>query len=371
MARRPIVENMDLLRHLCQVSAPSGFEEPLISMIAERMRSWSDQVEIDRLGNVTGWLRSQVSEAQTVMIIAHMDEVGFVVRKVEESGLLRLWRIGGIPEKAMAGQAVLVCPDGHDTIPGVIGGRSHHVLTDDEKYVVDPVIDVFVDVGLRNRTEVNAAGVSIGTPVTWFPFFHLTEAHVMSKALDNRVGLYVMLELMRRLSGLPRTVNVALAATVHEEWSAWGSMPSVGTVRPDMAVVVDVAIASDTPGMEPLTDIKLGAGPAINTYLFHPRGPHMGTIPNPKLRKRLVETAEDGQIPYQLGTFYGGVTDGSTIQYLGQGVPVADVGIPTRYTHYPVEVASLDDAEATIRLLEQFLTRLPPQLDLARGRDRG
>ena len=361
------MENLDLLRHLCQAQAPSGFEESLISMVAARMRRWTDEVEIDRLGNVTGWLRCQLSEAQTVMIIAHMDEVGFVVRKVEDSGLLRLWRIGGIPEKAMAGQAVLVCPDGHDTVPGVIGGRSHHVLTDDEKYVVDPIIDVFVDVGLRNRQEADAAGISIGTPVTWFPFFHLTEAHVMSKALDNRLGLYVVLELMRRLSELSSSVNVVLAATVHEEWSAWGAMPSARTVRPDMAVVVDVAIASDTPGMEPLTDTRLGSGPVINTYLFHPRGPHMGTIPNHKLRKRLVETAENDQIPYQLGTFYGGVTDGSTIQYLGRGVPVLDVGIPTRYTHYPVEVASLGDADATIRLLERFLTQLPPRLDLSRG----
>lgn len=359
--------DLELLKYLCECSAVSGFEDPVISYVARHLRPYADGVEIDRLGNVIGWLRSPHPEAMTAMVTAHIDEVGFVVRKVEEDGLLRLWRVGGIPEKAMAGQLVAVCPEGHARVPGVIGGKSHHVLSGEEKLSVDQVVDVFVDVGLRCREEVSAAGITVGTPVTWWPFFHHTESRILSKALDNRLAVYALLDLARRLATLPRQVNLCLVGTVHEEWSAWGSVTSATTIKPDMAMVLDVAIASDTPGMEALTEARLDGGPVIGTYMFHPRGPHMGTIPNPKLRKLLIEVAERDHMPYQLGTFYGGVTDSSYLQYSGQGIPVVDVGIPTRYTHYPVEVASLIDTETTIRLVERFLTGLPARVDLSRG----
>lgn len=360
-------ENIELLEYLCRSSAASGFEDSLISYLVAQMREAADEVEIDRLGNVVGWLRTSDPEAQTVMLVAHMDEVGFVVRKVQDDGLLRLWRVGGIPEKVMSGQVVAVCPEGGERLPGIIGGRSHHVTPAEEKYVVDKVEDVFVDLGMRSAAEVQAAGIEVGTPVTWWPFFHITHGRVMSKALDNRLALYVLLETLRRLADSERAVNVAVVATVHEEWSAWASITSAVTVQPDMAIVLDVAIASDMPGMDMLTEINVEGGPVISTYLFHPRGPHMGTVPNPKLRQRLVQTAEDAGIGYQLGTFYGGMTDSSYMQYSGQGIPVADVGIPVRYTHYPVELGALADAAAAGELIERFVLGLPAQLDLSRG----
>jgi len=361
------MENLQILEYLCRASAASGFEDSLIPYIVGQMEGCAERVEVDRLGNVIGWLGVDDPSAQTVMLIAHMDEVGFVVRGVQDDGLLRLWRVGGIPEKAMAGQAVAVCPEHRERVPGVIGGRSHHVTPAEQKYVVDKVEDVFVDVGMRNKADVRAAGITVGTPVTWWPFFHVTGRRVMSKSLDNRLGLFVLLEALKRLSTRDRAVNVAFVSTVHEEWSAWASITSAATVEPDMAIVLDVAIASDTPGMNALTEINLGDGPVIGTYMFHPRGPHMGTIPNPKLRKRLIGTAEGAGVRYQLGTFYGGMTDSSYMQYSGQGIPVADVGIPARYTHHPIEVGSLTDAEATLDLIERFVLELPAQLDLSRG----
>ncbi|NLE45108.1 MAG: M42 family metallopeptidase [Chloroflexi bacterium] len=369
------MNDIGLLRRLCEFSALSGFEDQLITFLVGEMTRYADRVEVDGLGNVIAWLNASPADinlpdggAQTAMLIAHMDEIGFVVRKVQDDGLLRLWRVGGIPEKVMAGQLVAVCPEGRDRLPGVIGGRSHHVIGDEEKYVVDKVVDVFVDVGLRNAAEVCAAGITVGTPVTWWPFYHVSSGRrVMSKALDNRLALYILLETLRAMSARRPATNLAFVATVHEEWSAWGSITGANSVRPDLAVVLDVAIASDMPGMDVLTEIKLDAGPVISTYMFHPRGPHMGTVPNPKLRRRLLRTAEEAGIACQLGTFYGGMTDSSTMQYSQQGVAVADVGIPARYTHYPVEVASLTDVEATARLVERFLTDLPAQLDLSRG----
>ena len=360
-------ENIESLEYLCRASATSGFEDPLISYLAARMREYADEVEIDRLGNVVGWLRAGDPEAQTVMLVAHMDEVGFVVRKVHDDGLLRLWRVGGIPEKVMSGQVVAVCPEEGERLPGIIGGRSHHVTPAEGKYVVDKIEDAFVDLGMRSGAEVHAAGIQVGTPVTWWPFFHITHGRVMSKALDNRLALYVLLETLRRLAGSERAVNVAVVATVHEEWSAWASITSAATVQPDMAIVLDVAIASDMPGMDVLTKTRLESGPVISTYIFHPRGPHMGTVPNPKLRKRLIRTAEDAGIGYQLGTFYGGMTDSSYMQYSEGGIPVADVGIPVRYTHYPVEIGALADAAAAGELIQRFVLGLPSYLDLSRG----
>jgi putative aminopeptidase FrvX len=361
------MSDLELLRHLCEETAVSGFEEPLISYCADFMRKYAHEVEVDRLGNVIGWLRCDSLQAQTVMVVAHLDELGFVVRRVEDDGLLRLHRVGGIPERVMLGQVVAVCPEAGDRLPGIIGGKSHHVTAQEEKYIVDRIDDVFVDTGLRDKAEVAARGISVGTPVGWWPFFHLVGDRVMSKSLDNRLALYVMLEMLEELSTDSLGANVAFVATVHEEWSAWGSITAADTVNPDLAIVLDVAVADDMPGSSAEGNIVLDGGPVIGTYSFHPRGPHMGTVPNPKLRRSLADAAEQAQIPFQLGTFFGGFTDSSYLQYRGRGVPVADIGLPTRYTHYPVEVASLRDAAAAKRLLEMFLAHKSVKMDLSRG----
>jgi putative aminopeptidase FrvX len=365
--KEKLVKSNDLLRRLCHTPALAGFEEPMIRLMREEMGRYTNRVQVDRLGNVIATLPAVTDSAATLMIAAHMDELGFIVRKIEPDGFLRLHRLGGIPERVLAARVLAVHTDDGGALPAVVGTKSHHVTPPEEKYVVVPVGEVYVDMGLPNAESVTAAGVRVGSPVTYWPFFEQVGDVIMSKTLDDRLGCYAMLRVLEKLAGQRLPVNVVCVATVQEEFSGRGNVTAAVTVQPDLAIALDVGVACDTPDLKSLADIALGQGPIINTYMFHPRGPLVGTLPNPKLRDLMIATARRHDLPYQLGTFFGGLTDASYMQYVNEGIAVLEVGIPTRYTHTPVEVASLRDAQTTVDLLVAFVLDLPANPDLARG----
>ena len=162
-------------------------------------------------------------------------------------------------------------------------------------------------------------------------------------------------------------IQLACVATTQEEFSGRASECAAALVKPDLAIALDVGISCDTPDLRGTGDIALDRGPIVNTYTFHPRGPLIGTLPNPKLLSRVLATARRHHLPHQLGTFFGGLTDASYVQYTGVGVPVIEIGVPVRYTHSPIEVASLTDLRSTIELLTTFIREIPSDLDLSRG----
>lgn len=361
------VKRVELLRELCAIPALSGSEEPMIRRMRAAMSRSASDVRVDRLGNVLAVLPAARPDAPTALVMAHIDELGFVVRKIEDDGFVRVHRLGGVPERVLAGQLVAIQAGDNEGVIGVIGLKSHHVTPPEEKYQVVPVERVYVDAGFHSKAEALAAGIRIGTPVTYAPFFGQRNDVVMSKTLDDRLGCVVLLELLEQLKGEPLNVHLACAATVHEEFTGRGAAAVAAQLNPAWAIAVDVAVACDTPDLGDLSEIGLRKGPVVNTYTFHPRGPLIGTLPNPLLRDRLIATAEARNLPYQLGTFFGGLTDASYTQYVGLGVPSVEVGIPTRYTHAPVEVASMQDVDSTLALLTAFLREIPADFSLARG----
>jgi putative aminopeptidase FrvX len=361
------LETVELLRQLCSTPALSGFEEPMIRLMRAAMSRFCGDVQIDRLGNVIARLPATQPDAPTIMLMAHMDELGFIVRKIEPDGFLRVHRLGGVPERVLSGQALAIHTDHASTLPGVIGLKSHHLTPAEEKYVVVPVENIYVDAGFRDAASAEAAGIRVGTPATYWPFFQVAGNLVMSKTLDDRLGCVALLQVLETFSQESRGFQLACVATTQEEFSGRASESAAASVKPDVAVALDVGIACDTPDLRGLADIALHHGPIINTYTFHPRGPLIGTLPNPKLLARMQSTASKHEIPYQLGTFFGGLTDASYVQYTGGGVPVIEIGIPVRYTHSPIEVASLDDLRSTIELLTTFIREIPSDLDITRG----
>ncbi len=356
-----------MLQRLCSTPALSGFEEPMIRLMRAEMAGFCEEVRVDRLGNVIATHSAARPDAPTVMLVAHLDELGFVVRHIEPDGFLRVNRLGGIPERVLAGQAVAIHADHGQTLPAVIGLKSHHVTPPEEKYAVVPVENIYMDAGFANAAAAQAAGVRVGTPVTYWPFFHQAGDLVMSKTLDDRLGCVVLLQVLAALAGERLGTRLVCVATVQEEFSGRAAECAAALIKPDLTIAVDVSIACDTPDLRGLADIRLNQGPVINTYTFHPRGPLVGTLPNPKLLDRMLSTARTHGLPHQLGTFFGGLTDASYIQYTGEGVPAIEIGIPIRYTHAPIEVASLADVRATIELVTAFIQELGPDLDLARG----
>lgn len=361
------METVELLRRFCSTAALSGFEEPMIRLMRTEMSHYTDDVKVDRMGNVIAVLSASSPGAPTLMIMAHMDELGFIVRKIEPDGFLRVNRLGGVPERVLAGQAVAIhTEDGH-TLPGVIGLKSHHLTPVEEKYVVVPVEKVYIDAGFTNAASVGAKGIRVGCAVTYWPFFQQMGNLVMSKTLDDRIGCVALLQVLEALASETLGVHLACVATTQEEFSGRGSESAAAALKPDVAIALDVGISCDTPDLRGAADIGLNRGPIINTYTFHPRGPLIGTLPNPKLLNAVLSTARRHQLPHQIGTFFGGLTDASYVQYSGTGVPSIEISVPLRYSHSPIEVASLDDLRATVEFLVTLIREFPSDLNLERG----
>jgi putative aminopeptidase FrvX len=360
---------MDLSRYLQELTAilaPSGYEDPMIRYMRAAFEKAGCAVEVDGLGNVIARVRPAQDGFPHAVVFAHMDELGFIVRKVESDGFVRLQRLGGVPERAMAAQRIaFVTPQG--PVSGIIGLKSHHVTEAHEKYQVVGINDVYVDVGAHDREGVLALGIDTGTPATWYPYFEQRGDLVRAKSLDNRLGCAMLLALLDRAGSLQGGAGLTLIASVQEEFNIRGVITAIRSVQPDLIVCLDITVAHDTPDTAQIGDVRLGGGPSVGMFSFHGRGTLNGLIPNPKLVRLVACAAGERGIPLQKHIFFGGFTDASYAQLEGRGIPAIDLGIPTRYTHSPVETCSLRDMQQGVELLEHFVATLPEGTDLSRG----
>ncbi|MDR7417404.1 MAG: M20/M25/M40 family metallo-hydrolase [Armatimonadota bacterium] len=360
---------MDLARtleELCAVCAPSGHEDPMIARMRAGFAQAGLATRVDPLGNVIAPVRDAQPGYPQVAIFAHMDEVGFVVRKIEPQGFVRVQRMGGIPEKSMAGQRIVFLGE-TGPVDGVIATKAHHVTQEPEKARVVPVGEVFVDIGASGRADVDAAGIRVGTPATWRPAFTRRGDLVSTKAADDRVGCAALLALAEQGRALGGGAGLTLIAGVQEEFNIRGVTPAVRAVRPDILVCLDIVPANDTPDTEDLGEVRVGDGPTVGLYSFHGRGTLNGLIPNRKLVRVIETIAGHRGIPAQRHIFFGGLTDASYAQLEGPGIPGVDLGIPTRYTHSPIETCSLEDLRGAVALTAALIEDLPAGVDLSRG----
>ena len=352
------------LKELTDMSAPSGFEDPMIEYMSEKISSYGVKSEVDPLGNVLAHLGDSSGKPK-IMIMAHMDEVGLVVRKIEPDGFLRIERIGGVTVVILPGCRVLVKTRNGNLIKGVIGSKSHHLTPVSERDEAVPVDQLYIDIGCFNKEEVLSLGVEVGSPVVYTRGFIQRGPVVFAPAIDDRGGCLILLQLIERLSGKKFNPEIFIVGTVQEEYSLRGVLPAARMLNPDFAIAVDCAISSDTPDLEK-SDIKLGGGPAIYAYSFHGRGTLGGVIPNPKLRKLIEDASSKAGISTQTCVVYGCLTDASFVQLEGRGIPSIELGFPTRYLHTTLEVCHLGDIEQLIKLLEIFILNLPSDVDLSR-----
>lgn len=357
---------MERLRELTALPGLAGQEDRVIAYLRKQMAG-ADQVHVDHMGNVTAFVKGTDPAAPTVMVFAHSDELGLVVKRIEDSGFLRVERLGGIPERGLVGLRVVVHGAKGD-LPGVVGAKSHHLTPQDEKYQVVPVGRLYIDIGARSKAEAQAMGVRVGTGITYAPAFErLGPDLVSAKALDNRAGCWTLLRLLDALQAKRPPCSVYLVSPVQEEFNLQGLFPAANRIRPDLAICMDITPATDTPDLAGTGDIALGKGPVLTTYTFHGRGTLAGLLPNPKLVDFVAEVAESAGIPFQYGVFMGGLTDASYLHLIGDGIPAIDIGFPCRYTHFPVETCSLSDLDEVLRLLLALLGRLDRLPNLARG----
>lgn len=355
------------LKALCLLPGLSGHEEPVAAWLRERLGALGLRTRTDRLGNLIATLEGDPA-LPSVMVFAHMDQLGFFVRKVETDGLIRVERMGGVAEKAMLAQHVLLCPPGREPVPGIVMVKAHHATPPGEKYTVPTAPEIRIDTGHGSRAAVEAAGIRIGTPVVYRPqVVELAGDRIAGTSVDDRAGCAVLLALAGRLKDRAQGPTVHLVWSVQEEFNLRGAVVAAQALAPDIAIQLDLMLATDTPDMADRGEMVMGGGPGMSLYSFHGRGTLNGVIPHPALVRLVEEAAEAEGLPLQRSAQVGVLTDLSYVQTLGAGVASIDLGFPMRHSHTAVECCDLRDLEGLTRLLAAALGRIDGRLRLERG----
>lgn len=356
----------DTVRELMLIPGLAGYEGRVRRYLARALADIGISSHADRLGNLIATMRG-AADAPSVMLFAHMDQLGFVVRKIEANGLVRVERLGGVPERALASQEVLLCVGEGRDVSGVIANKSHHATTPEEKYRVLPYAEIFVDAGFASAAEAKAAGIDIGTPIVYAPnVVELSGGRIAGTSVDDRAACAVMLDVAAALKEVPQRPTVHLVFSVQEEFNLRGVLPAAQTLLPDIAIQLDLILATDTPDMAQRGDVRLGAGPAMGMYSFHGRGTLNGLIPHPALVKLFDGAALDTGLTLQRSAHIGALTETSYVQLVGEGVASIDLGFPCRYTHSSLEVCDLGDLAGLATLLVEGLRRIDRGFSLDR-----
>lgn len=346
----PIIGDAEiaLLEKLSNANAVSGDEGEVRAIVLEQVRPLVDEVKVDALGNVLAVRKARQPGALRVMLAAHMDEIGFMLTSDGEDGLFSFALVGGIDERILPGKPVKV---GKDHVPGVIGAKPIHLQEEGEDERSIPVDSLKIDLGPGGENKAKK-----GDRATFATTFQRVGPSLIGKALDNRLGVATIIELLRHA---PDSIELIGAFTVQEEIGLRGARVAAYAINPDLAIAIDSTPAYDLPlwdGSEnTVYNTRLGAGPAI--YLTD-----SSTLSDPRIIQHLVRSAEAESIPYQFRQPGGGGTDAGAIHKQRAGIPSVSVSVPGRYAHTPALVVRLEDWQNTLRLLHSALRRLTPDV---------
>jgi tetrahedral aminopeptidase len=335
--------NFELLKTLCETPGVPGREERIRAVVQTHLAPLVDSISVDAMGNVIGH-KAGPAGAPSVMIAAHMDEIGFVVRHIDEkNGWIRLFPLGGFDPRNLIAQRVHVHGFAGETLLGVLQNAAKGPT--DERTKAHTMDDLFVDIGLSGE-EVKKR-VELGDMVTMARTCEQVGDMVVSKSLDNRLSVFVMIEALKKLTNSQCTIYAV--ATVQEEVGLRGALPAAYALKPDIGIALDITIARDHPGgAEPNYVTQLGKGTAIKVV-------DASLICHPLIVRHFRDLAEKHTIPHQLEVLSAGGTDAGAIQRSRGGVPSFTLSTPTRYVHTVNEMAAVKDIEASIDLLALYL----------------
>ncbi|HEV2472878.1 MAG TPA: M42 family metallopeptidase, partial [Chthonomonadales bacterium] len=337
-----------LLKRLCETPGISSREDQIRSLAAQEMRPLVDSLDADVMGNLVG-LKRGAANGPKVMIAAHLDEIGFVVKYVEDRGFLRLQPVGGWDPRVMVAQRVVVKGFTGESLRGTLmpAAKPIHLLTEEDANKKPKIEEFYVDLGLPGDRA--KALVEVGDMVTMDRTTERVGDTVVSKALDNRLSVFVMIEALRRLESVATTATVCAVATTQEEVGLRGATTAAFALEPDIGIALDITLANDFPGPSEFEQItRLGNGAAIKIA-------DSSLICHPKLVRHFRDIAEANGIKYQLEILSRGGTDAGGIQRSRGGVPSFTLSVPTRYVHTVNEMAHVDDIQGAISLLAAYL----------------
>lgn len=346
-------ESLAFLQELIAAPSPSGFEQPAMAVWRKYVEPFADRLERDYHGNSFA-VRNPEGQPR-IMFAGHCDELGFLVKYINENGFIYFDTVGGHDKSIIPGRRVKIITKNGPVI-GVTGKKAIHLMTPEDRKKVPEIENLWIDIGLPSREEVEKL-VSIGDPVVYdMGFQRVNDRIATSRAFDDKVGAFAVAEALRLLKNGSLQASVYSVATVQEEIGLRGARTSAYAVDPTVGVAVDVTHATDHPevNVSKEGEVKLGKGPVILR----------GANANPKVVDLLVQTAKEDKIPYQFEATAGGTgTDANAIQLTRAGVATGLVSIPLRYMHTPSELVSLEDVENVAKLLAGFARRVTAETD--------
>ncbi|WP_335872717.1 M42 family metallopeptidase [Bacillus sp. 2205SS5-2] len=341
-----------MLKELTDAKGVPGNEREVRQVMRKYIEPFADEMMTDGLGSL---IAKKIGDENgpKIMIAGHLDEVGFMVTRVDDKGFLRFQTLGGWWSQVMLAQRVTIVTSKGD-VTGVIGSKPPHILPLEARKKAVDIKDMFIDIGASSKEEATEWGIRPGDMVV--PYFEFTvmnnEKMLLAKAWDNRIGCAIAIDVLKNLQGTDHPNIVYGVGTVQEEVALRGARTSASVIKPDIGFAVDVGIAGDTPGISAKdAPCKMGEGPQIILY-------DASMISHKGLRDFVTNTADDMEIPYQFDSIPGGGTDSGAIHLTANGVPALTITIATRYIHSHAAMLHRDDYENTVKLITEIIKRL-------------
>lgn len=323
--------NLELLQKLTEAFGPSGYEETIREILRKEVEPLADEIQVERLGSLVAHRKGT---GKKIILVAHLDEIGLMATYVDEKGFVRFTSIGGTQSWMFVGERVRFA-----------NGTTGIIYIEDErrdKSALPKISELYIDVGATNREDCL---VKVGDPAVFVRPLIQQGSRITGKTLDDRLGCYILIEVMRQLKETP--YDLYFVFSTQEEVTSSGASTAAYRIKPDIAIAVDTTGTGDTPKAHPMA-VELGKGPAVKVKDY-------GMIAHPMVRNMLVEAAEKAGIPYQMEILLYGTTDAATMQLVRDGIPSGCLSIPSRYVHTPSEMVELDDVENAIQLLLTML----------------
>ena len=345
-------ETLTMLKDLTDANAISGDEKEARDVMEKYIAPYADEVYTDNLGSLIA-KKTGDENGPKIMVAGHLDEVGFMVTRIDKNGFLYFQTIGGWWSQVMLAQRVTIKTK-NGNLTGVIGSKPPHILSPEARKKPVEIKDMFIDIGASSKEEAEAFGVRpVDSVIPYFEFTQMNnEKMLLAKAWDNRIGCAITIEVLKQLENEQYPNIVYGVGTIQEEVGLRGAKTSAHLINPDIAFGVDVGIAGDTPGIsDQEADSKLGEGPQIILY-------DASMISHKGVRNLVVETAEEKNIPFQYSSMAGGGTDSGAIHISQDGVPALSITIATRYIHSHAAMLHRDDFDNAVKLIVEVIKKL-------------
>lgn len=341
------MDHIALLEQLSNAFGPPGHEDDVRDILIDVTKPLVDELRVDRVGNVIATRRG--SQSDVLLLDAHMDEVGFLVAYVEDSGFLRLSPLGGWDARVLPAHALTIRGRDGGRVRGVIGTLPPHITADTDRTKAFPLPDLFVDIGAGSSDDAAAMGVDVGCAVApGYGFERIGDDLVMGKAFDDRAGCTIAVSALEALQGTDIDMTLVVTFTTSEEVGLRGARTVADQVQPAIAIALEGTTAVDVPGVSGAKKLaSMGRGPAITIA-------DSGIIASRQVTDRIQDIGKANAIPYQMKLPGGGGTNAAAYQPAGQGALVGVIAVPVRYIHAPLSLLRPSDLDASVRLTAAF-----------------